>query len=485
MLSKRKPSTKSRCDRSIPDGSNSQHVGVVPTVEFSADSIDHEEVDAYWTARGEVKPPVPVLWVPAPFKTNHVAGCQSMSCQNGLAAIRRFCRISESVEFRLPEGGEVAQSPPEGYITCYETQVNPRGLHHLVGILVLSYELGITLGADHLEALVEPRWSTSLIVQVRPRTNMAIISEFISKYHFWKEQFFFVRVSDASVEASSIPVFRTGWGKKVPEGLLTVRELLHGLPCFWADFSPKRVRRAVALYRSRFQPDLSTEEGSESSMDGFIPYVPQTKRDRSKPRKDKHLMVDEDVVARRKLSSDRWWIQRSARFFQGGEDGQWALDTSKQEAQMARFKAEVADNEISRLKDELEGSRRRERESFEKEVNHAYGRGKREIVEVMKSRRDKFSQKFGELKGSPDYSFASEYAKQTGNMAEKDKDLKFSEVEKEIWEQWEPVPVSPDTVEAELRDPGEAGEVDQPVAPLNVNDYSIGRSMSEDFDLGD
>ncbi|KAL0689640.1 hypothetical protein Bca4012_089318 [Brassica carinata] len=76
-----------------------------------------------------------------------------------------------------------------------------------------------------------------------------------------------------------------------------------------------------------------------------------------------------------------------------------ALDTSKQEAQMARFKAEVADNEISRLKDELEGSRRRERESFEKEVNHAYRRGKREIVEVMKSRRDKFSQKFGELKG--------------------------------------------------------------------------------------
>ena len=78
----------------------------------------------------------------------------------------------------------------------------------------------------------------------------------------------------------------------------------------------------------------------------------------------------------------------------------------------------------------------------------------------MKSRRDKFSQKFGELKGSykaladyrdcrgtvgglyltqlPDYSFTNEYAKQTGNMAEKDekdKDLKIYEVEEEIWEQ--------------------------------------------------
>uniref|UniRef100_A0A0D3CEN5 Uncharacterized protein n=1 Tax=Brassica oleracea var. oleracea TaxID=109376 RepID=A0A0D3CEN5_BRAOL len=515
----------SRPFRSVPDGSSSQHVGVVPKVEFSAESID-----AYWTARGEVKPTLPVLWVPPPFKTNPVAGCPSRSYPNGLAAITHFCRILESVEFRLPEGGEVAQSPPEGSFTCYEaflmqchlwfpipelilqllihfnlsiSQVNPCGLQHLVGILVLSYELGITLDTDHLEPLVEPRWSTSLIVQVRPRTNMAIIS------------------GDASVEASAIPIFRTGWGTK---------ELLRGRPCFWAGFSPKRVRRAVALYRSRFQPDLPTEEGSESSMDGFIPYVPRTKRDRSKPRKDKHLIVDEDVVDGQ-LSPDnilKDYLDSQA----GGSSGEQfnldglfefdfppteggpnevpdfskasrmvnggllminrALDTSKQEAHMARFKAEVADKEIALLKDELKISRHRERELSEKEVNHAHRRGKREIVEVMKSRRDKFSQKFGELKGRykaladyrecrgfvsglyltqlPDYLFSNVYAKQTGHMAEKDKDFKISEVEEEIWVQWEPVPVSPDTVEAETGDHGEAGEVDQPVAPLDMED---------------
>ena len=43
---------------------------------------------------------------------------------------------------------------------------------------------------------------------------MAIISGFVSKYHFWKEQFFFVRVSDASVETSAILVFTTIWGKR-------------------------------------------------------------------------------------------------------------------------------------------------------------------------------------------------------------------------------------------------------------------------------
>ncbi|WZZ00305.1 hypothetical protein YC2023_072633 [Brassica napus] len=88
MSSKRKSSTKSHHDRSVPDGSCSQHVDVVPKVEFSADSIDPEENDAYWAARGELNPPVPGLWVPSPFKANHVVGCPSRSFPNELAAIR-------------------------------------------------------------------------------------------------------------------------------------------------------------------------------------------------------------------------------------------------------------------------------------------------------------------------------------------------------------------------------------------------------------
>ncbi|KAF3535939.1 hypothetical protein F2Q69_00022744 [Brassica cretica] len=236
-----------------------QHVDVVPKVEFSAGSIDPEEVNAYWVGRGEVKPPVPGLWVPSPFKANPVAGCPSRGCPNGLAAIRRFCRVPELVEFCLPEAGEVALSPPEGNFTCYEAYLMQ--CH-------LCYKLGVTLDADHLEASVEARWSSSPIIHARPRSNKAIIS------------------GDTSVEESAIPVFRTRWGQRVsntlnqvPEGFLTIRELFRRRTCFWADFTPKRVRRAVALHHSRFQPDLPIEEGSESNMDGFIPYVPRTKRD--------------------------------------------------------------------------------------------------------------------------------------------------------------------------------------------------------------
>ncbi|CDY65996.1 BnaCnng49260D [Brassica napus] len=167
---------------------------------------------------------------------------------------------------------------------------------------------------------------------------------------------------------------------------------------------------------------------------------------------------------------------------------------------MARFKAEVVDKEIARLKDKLESSRHRERESFEKEVNHAYRRGKREVVEVMKKRRDKFSQKFGEFKEHykaladyrecrgtvgglyltqlPDYLYDGEYARQTMRLAEKDKNFAISEIEEKIWEQWDLVSVSPDTVEAETGDLGETGEVNQPVAPLDVNDY-LNRKVDE------
>ncbi|KAF2563973.1 hypothetical protein F2Q70_00017392 [Brassica cretica] len=451
MSSRRKSSTNSHHGRSVPDGSSSQHFDVVPKVEFSAGSIDPEEVNAYWAARGVVKPPIPGLWVPSPFKANPVAGCPSRSCPNGLAAIRHFCRVPELVEFRLPEAGEVALSPPEGYFTCYEAylmqchlrfpipeliiqllnhlnlsigQVNPCGLQHVVGILVQGYELGVTLDDDYLEALVEARWSSSPIVHV------------------------FFTVSNTLY--------------RVPEGLLNVRELFRGRPCFWADFTLKRVRRSVALHRSLFQPDLPIEEGSESNMDGFIPYVPRTKRDRLKPRTDKHPMVDEDMVDGQLSpdnilkdyldsqaggsSSEQFNLEGLLEFdFPPTEGGSSevpefikaarmvngrlhminrALDTSKQEAHMARFNAEVADKEIARLNDELESSRRRERESFEKEGRY------KALADYRKCRGTVGGLYLTEL---PDYSFTGEYAMQTRGMAEKDRDFAISEVEENIW----------------------------------------------------
>ncbi|KAL0716401.1 hypothetical protein Bca4012_065723 [Brassica carinata] len=116
MSSRRKASSKSRHDHSVPDGSSLQNNDVVPKVEFVVHSIDPEEADAKWAAMGEVKPPRPDTLTPPPFFANHVDGCLSRSCPNGLTAIRSFCRVPKLVEFCLPKTGEVPKSPPKAIL---------------------------------------------------------------------------------------------------------------------------------------------------------------------------------------------------------------------------------------------------------------------------------------------------------------------------------------------------------------------------------
>ena len=240
MPSRRKASTKSHHDRSVPNGCSSQYDNIAPNVEFVEHSIDPEEANAYWVARGNLKPPRPGTWHPHPFHADPVEGCLSRSCPNGLAAIRSFCRVPESVEFHLPVAGEVAESPPDGYFTCFEAylmqfhlwfpllefivrlfsrfrlsinQVNPCGFQHIVWILVLSYERGITLDVDHLDGMLMPIRNLAT-VRLSPRNHMAIIAEFVSNFRDWKSFFFFVRIDNASMEESCIPILRTRWGRK-------------------------------------------------------------------------------------------------------------------------------------------------------------------------------------------------------------------------------------------------------------------------------
>ncbi|KAF3505799.1 hypothetical protein F2Q69_00003293 [Brassica cretica] len=346
-----------------------------------------------------------------------------------LTTLRDFYQIPSGVVFRIPNGNESAKNPPEGFFTCYEaflvycrmwfpipgtivralrhfglsiSQLSVPALQHWLGVLILSYELGMDLNPGDFEGFWFTR-GTGIDGSYRMAPNKVCRGELPPpipsgvELHLCEQDpsadsyRSFCQVRSSPQQAVLLEFLHCRTDSKsggahrsravsqpldVPYGVEPVIDVLPAQRQRIRSRKGKGVSSENVLGNlplPEWNPGFSPGERSGTSevplpIDFFAALLPGFTSHKSL-----------DVESRRKVVAEgSSLINEGMRVFNA------ALDGSFRKSRISHFKAEEAERELFRFRNEVEEQSRRQAELHSRALVRAERRGKRAIVAEMK-----------------------------------------------------------------------------------------------------